>query len=94
MVKLVKSININELDDYLEFVKLHRDLKVRLKLLLKMDELKLKQLQDIKNVSMALKIYKEKLHLTSADLDEEVKNAIKKYAKWGLYVQKNKIKKR
>ena len=82
MVKLVKSININELDDYLEFVKLHRDLKVRLKILLEMSELRIKRMRNIENISKALKIYKEKLHLTSADLDEEVKNAIKKYAKW------------
>lgn len=74
----VASINVDELEYYFQYVKKEAELAVSLSSLARHQEQTLKLLENIKHISVALKILKSKVNIKSSD---EAKKFMKKYAK-------------
>ena len=77
-----KIINLDELPDFLEFVELERDLKVRLTILKDHQEYVLKQLEKIKIISKKLALLKIKNK--KLKYDDELRPIINKHTRWGI----------
>jgi hypothetical protein len=71
-------ILVSEIEDYLQYVKLQRDMDVRLKLVLETQEKVLEQMKHIKNTATILKQMKEKYKFNT---DKEMVALIRKYAR-------------
>ena len=76
-------IMLSEIEDYLKFVELQRDLVVRLHTYKESQELQLKRLKDIERVAKNLALLKQKNKFKIlGDSRDEVLKAIKKYARY------------
>lgn len=75
-------INVTELDNFLKMVKLERELAALLKFYNESQKLQLKRLQRIEEVSRVLAAFKPQYKEWHKGLDQETKDAIKKYGRY------------